>query len=208
VVAVVALVVIGLIVALTWRRDVQAQVTQLAWERIVYVEEYRSVSEGAWCDSMPGGAYSVSRSERQRSTNRIPDGEDCTTRRVDQGDGTFREERVCTTRYREEPVYDTYCSYLINRWVRTRDATSSGLLGQREPVWPSANLRGGSGLGAEREAGRDADYQVVFAAGDKTYTCTLDDEALWRRIEVGASYDLPVGVITGSPDCSVLDQES
>ena len=204
IVAVVAVVIVGVLVALFWRRDVQAQVTELNWGRVVFVEEYRANSEGAWCDSMPGGAYSISRSERQRSVNRIPDGENCTTRRVDQGDGTFREEEVCTTRYREEPVYDDYCSYLVNRWVRSREATASGVLGQREPAWPNPNLRGGSGLGSEREGGRDEDYRVVLTAADKTYTCTVD-EALWRRIEVGASYSLPVGVISGSPDCSVLE---
>jgi hypothetical protein len=205
IVGIVAVVVIGIVVALTWRRDVQAQVTELNWERVVFVEQYRSVSDGTWCDSMPFDAYSISRSQRQRSTNRIPDGETCTTRRVDQGDGTFREEEVCTTTYREEPVYDAYCSYLINRWVRSREVTASGVLGQQEPAWPNASFSGGSGLGAEREAGRNADYRVILTADGKTYTCAAD-ETLWRRIEVGASFSLPVGVLTGSPDCSALNQ--
>lgn len=204
VVAVIAVVVIGVLAALFWKKDVQAQVTELNWERIVFVEAYSAVPGGDWCDSVPFDAYSISRSQRQRSTNRIPDGEECSTRRVDQGDGTFREEEVCRTKYREEPVYDSYCSYMVNRWVRSRQAETSGVLGAQEPAWPNANLRGGSGLGAERESGRDANYNVVFQAGDKTYNCTLSDEDRWRGVEVGASYNLAVGVITGSPDCSVL----
>ncbi|MGL4651011.1 MAG: zinc-ribbon domain-containing protein, partial [Caldilineaceae bacterium] len=204
IVGIVAVVIIGVLVALFWRRDVPAQVSELNWERVVFVEEYRAVPDGTWCDSMPFDAYSVSRSQRQRSTNRIPDGETCTTRRVDQGDGTFREEEVCTTNYREEPVYDDYCSYLVNRWIRAREATASGVLGQREPAWPNANLRGGSGLGAEREGGRDADYRVVLTSDGDAFTCAVD-ESLWRTIKVGASYNLPVGVITGSPDCSALN---
>jgi len=204
IVAVIGLIIVGVLMAVFWKKDVQAQVSELNWERIVYVEAFSAVPDGTWCDSMPGDAYNVSRSERQRSTNRVPDGEECSTRRVDQGDGTFREERVCQTVYRDEPVYDDYCSYTVNRWVQSREAESSGVLGRQEPAWPSANLRGGSGLGAERESGRDADYRVVLTAGDKTYTCTLDDEALWRRLAVGATFDLSVGVITGAPDCSVL----
>ena len=199
------LIVLLVLAAIFWRRDVQAQVSQLNWERIVFVEAYQAVPGGTWCDSMPFDAYAVSRSQRQRGVNRIPDGETCTTRRVDQGDGTYREEEVCTTNYREEPIYDDYCSYVVNRWARSREATASGVLGEREPVWPNANLRGGSGLGAEREGGRDAEYRVVLSTGDKTYTCAVD-ENLWRSVEVGASYSLPVGVITGSPDCSVLER--
>lgn len=204
IVGIVGLVVVGILAALFWKKDVQAQVTQLNWERVVMIEAFSAVPGGDWCDSMPMDAYSVSRSQRQRSVNRIPDGETCTTRRVDQGDGTFREEEVCQTKYREEPVYDDYCSYTVNRWVRSREAEASGVLGQQEPAWPNANLRGGTGLGAERESGRDADYRVVLQAGDQTYTCTLDDETVWRRIAVGAAYDLSVGVLTGAPDCSIL----
>ena len=206
IVAVIGLIIVGVLMALFWKKDVQAQVSELNWERIVFIEAFSAVPDGTWCDSMPGDAYNVSRSQRQRSTNRIPDGEECSTRRVDQGDGTFREERVCQTIYREEPVYDDYCSFTVNRWVSSRQADASGVLGRQEPAWPNANLRGGSGLGAERESGRNADYRVVFQAGDKTYTCTLNDESRWRQIEVGATFNLPVGVITGSPDCSVLTQ--
>lgn len=205
VIAVIALVIIGIIAALTWKQEVPAQVTELNWERIIAIEAYSAVPGGDWCDSMPFDAYSVRRSERQRSTNRVPDGEECSVRRIDNGDGTFREQEECRTIYREEPVYDDYCSYTVNRWVHARDAAASGVLGQRDPAWPNLDLRGSSGLGSEREGGRDEFYRVLLLAGDKDFTCTVGYD-LWRRVEVGASYNLPVGVITGSPDCSALEQ--
>ncbi|HYO89923.1 MAG TPA: zinc ribbon domain-containing protein, partial [Candidatus Limnocylindrales bacterium] len=201
----VALIIIGILVAVFWKRDVQAQVEQLNWERVILVEAYSAVPSGTWCDSMPFDAYAISRSQRQRSTNRIPDGEECSVRRVDQGDGTFREVEECRTLYREEPVYDDYCSFMVNRWVNSREATSNGVMGERDPAWPSANLRGGSGLGAEREGGRSERYRVLLRAGDNTYTCTVNYD-LWQQIEVGRGYSLPVGVVTGSPDCSALEQ--
>lgn len=210
IIGIVALLCIGAIVALTWQRDVQAQVVQLNWERTIAVETFSAVPSGNWCDSMPVGAYSIQRSERQRGTNRIPDGEECSVRRIDQGDGTFREQQECRTTYREEPIYDDYCSYTLNLWVHSRDVNADGIRGQLAPSWPSLSLSGGSGLagglglGAEREGGRSEAYQVILSAGDKTYTCTVGFDR-WQQIEVGASYALPVGVVTGAPDCSALE---
>jgi hypothetical protein len=202
---VIAAVIIGIIAALTWRRDVQAQVTELNWERVVAVEEYTRVAGGTWCDSMPRDAYGVQTSRRQRSTERIADGQECSIRRIDNGDGTFREQEECQTVYREEPVYDDYCTFTVNRWAHARDVTAGGVLGERDPAWPELNLRTGSGLGSEREGGRDEVYRVLLRAGEDTYTCTVTYD-IWRRVETGALYDLPVGVVTGSPDCSALEQ--
>lgn len=205
IITVIAVVLIGIIGALTWKKTVPAQVTQLNWERVIAIEAYSAVAGGTWCDSIPGDAYSISRSQRQRSTNRIPDGEVCSVRRIDNGDGTFREQEECQTRYREEPVYDAYCAYTVNRWAYSRDVTDSGILGERDPAWPTLNLRSGSGLGSEREGGRTETYRVVLHSGDDSYTCELD-YAVWRSLTVGMSRDLPVGVVTGSPDCSALAQ--
>lgn len=205
IIAVVVIAVIGLIAALTWKKEVSAQVTQLNWERVVAIEAYSAVGGGSWCDSMPGDAYNVSRSQRQRSTNRIPDGEICSVRRIDNGDGTFREQEECQTKYREEPVYDDYCSFTVNRWAYTRDVTASGVLGEHDPAWPTLNLRSSTGLGSEREGGRTETYRVLLQAEDKVYTCVVDYD-VWQRVNVGSAYELPVSVVTGSPDCSALKQ--
>jgi hypothetical protein len=74
------------------------------------------VSDRAVCSSMLGDAYNVSRRREQIDTRRVQDGETCIRQQVDQGDGTFREQQVCSPKYREEPVYGDICCYSIDRW--------------------------------------------------------------------------------------------
>ena len=73
--------------------------------------------------------------QEQRSTRRVPDGQECRTVRRDQGDGTFREERQCETKYRDEPVYDDKCTWSGQRWESDRTEEVSGGLSDT-PVWP------------------------------------------------------------------------
>ncbi|HLA43810.1 MAG TPA: hypothetical protein VJZ27_10260, partial [Aggregatilineales bacterium] len=106
---------VGIGALLFWTNESTVAVAGHSWEREIKIEEFQSLSKGDWCDAMPGDAYSVSRSERERSSRQVPDGEDCRTRRVDNGDGTFSERQECTTRYRSEPIYDDYCEYKVDR---------------------------------------------------------------------------------------------
>ncbi|MFZ5444565.1 MAG: zf-TFIIB domain-containing protein [Myxococcota bacterium] len=193
------------LVAAFWKKDVGVTVTAHSWERGIDIERLTAVSESAWCDSMPSGAYSVSRSREQRSTKKIPDGETCTTRDVDRGDGTFERKKECRTKYREEPIYDDRCHYTIDRWKVSRTAKSAGQGTSPAPYWPDVNLsRLGSALGSEREGARREKYTLSLKGDDgKAYSCDLP-ATKWNAVPDGHKKVIPIGVITDSADCDKL----
>lgn len=203
-------IIVGLIaiagVVLFSSRETGVIVAGHTWEREIRIEQYSMVSESAWCDSMPLGAYGVSSRSEVRSTNRIPDGEDCTTVRRDNGDGTFSESEQCTTRYREEPVYDDRCYYSINRWVPVASAISRGEGLNSTITWPAANVSTGSSLGSRREAGREARYNVLLddESNDDSYTCSFDDENRWRSMSIESRWTLNINPILKAANCSTL----
>ena len=94
-------------------RPGELEVRARTWERTVEVERNELERVTAWCDAVPAGSRVVSKRRAQRGTEKIPDGETCTTRRRDQGNGTFKESRECTPKYKDKPVYDEQC--LSNR---------------------------------------------------------------------------------------------
>jgi ribosomal protein L40E len=194
--SVAALIVVA-IVLMTWTRETTVAVTAHAWEREIRIEDFAPRSSGDWCDGMPRDAYRVSRSERQRSTRQVADGETCTFRNVDRGDGTFRREEVCTTNYRSEPVYDTYCSYTVDRWAYARSAETAA--SDRSPQWATLRLDNN-----EREAGRNADYFLELRSDDNDYRCRVD-EPLWTQAAEGSRWTLAVGAVAGEARCDSLE---
>ncbi|MBZ0297195.1 MAG: zinc ribbon domain-containing protein, partial [Anaerolineae bacterium] len=177
------------------------------WTREIDIEAYRAVSDSAWCDSMPGDAYSVTRREEQRGSRQVPDGEECSTRRVDNGDGTFSERRECQTKYRSEPVYDDRCYFTVNRWQFTRTVEAEGDFNE-EPYWPDARLsRSGACIGCEREGNRSEQYLVYLREGENTYTCNLDRQQ-WQSMAPESTWKFSIGVISKQPDCGSLEPAS
>lgn len=208
VLGIIGLVVVGILLAIFWRREEVAYVSGHAWEREVNIEEYQAVSDNAWCDTMPREAYSITRREEQRGERQVADGEECTTRRVDNGDGTFREQRDCRTKYRSEPVYDTKCYFTINRWVFERAVKATGQSLAENPMWPEVRLtRTGTCLGCEREGGRGERYLVYLTEGENIYTCDLA-QSQWATMQVESTWKFNVGVVTGQPDCGSLQPAS
>lgn len=202
---IVALLAAFCLVAMFWTKDVGVTVIAHSWERSIDIERMTAVSESAWCDSMPSGAYSVSRSREQRSTKQIADGQTCSTRDVDRGDGTFERKQECRTRYREEPIYDDRCSFTIDRWKVNRTAKAAGQGTAPPPEWPAVNLsRTGSSLGSEQEGSRNEKYTLSLMGDDKkAYTCTVA-AAKWGGIADGYKKVIPIGVITDAADCDKL----
>jgi predicted RNA-binding Zn-ribbon protein involved in translation (DUF1610 family) len=200
----VLLVVALIAVAMGWKKQVTATVEGHTWKREIAIEALQAVSESAWRDSVPGDAYGMSCSKEQRSTKKIADGQTCHTKDVDRGNGTFERKNVCETKYREEPVYDDKCRYMVDRWRRDRGVTAKGGLAD-PPSWPAANLRQtGNCRGCEREGSRSEEYLVVLGGPEKArYECGKP-EAEWRTYPVGKSYPLKVRVMTGGADCDSL----
>ncbi len=194
----------GIIFALTAKREAAAEVVEHDWQRIIFIDQFTSVRDNAWDDQVPSDAYSVSCSERQRSSRQVPDGEECSVRRVDNGDGTFSERRECNTVYRDEPVYDNYCAYTVNRWIPSREVQASSAQAEA-PFWPNINLTSGSSLGAERESGRDERYIVILDVDGRRYECNVNQRA-WEAAELNETFNISIGVVTNAPDCSALEQ--
>lgn len=213
-----ALALITIIALFSITKETTATVSQRTWLREIQIEKLAPVSESAWCDSLPSEAYSVTQSREQRSTKKIPDGQDCHEERVDKGDGTFVKRKECTPRYREEPVYDNRCHFQVNRWRTTR-AVKAGPETSLAPVWPSVgnlsrgttnvatmnlgNLMGNKALlGAEREGPRRESYGLTLASGSKSWTCAVS-ETVWNKYEQGSTTPLKVRM-TGGADCDSL----
>jgi len=216
--------ILALLAVLGWMythtRDTTVNVSQRSWAREVQVEQFMPLSQTAWCDSMPADAYNVSHSRAQRSTRQVPDGQTCHDERVDKGDGTLVKNRVCTPRYRSEPVYDEQCSFRVNRWSGV-GARKAGSADAALPFWPTAGpgtsepTPGAFGLntidpanpnamrlGAQREGARTERYELVLTSGGKRWTCNVP-EAVWTRYTEGASVPLKVRM-TGGADCGSL----
>ncbi|MFT3711396.1 MAG: zf-TFIIB domain-containing protein [Archangium sp.] len=193
------------LVAMFWTKDVACTIQSHSWERTIDIEQLRAESDSSWCDSTPSGAYSVSRRREQRSTKQIPDGETCTTRNVDRGDGTFERREECKTKYRSEPVYDDKCYYTIDRWKVVRTAKATGQGREPAPNWPPVNLvRQCSSLGCEREGSRNEKYVLHLRSDEKkNYECT-QAFARWNGFEDGYKKIIPIGVITDHPECDKL----
>ena len=205
-VALVVIIVGGVLAALLWKREEAFYVTGHTWERAIEIEQYRPRYESAWCDSMPLDAYGISSEQRQRGSRQVPDGEDCRVVRSDQGDGTFVERTECTPRYRDEPIYDDYCTYSVNRWGYERAVRAQGSSLDDPLVWPQTDIRRtGTCLGCEREGRRLETFSVTLRAGDdKTYTCAVPFDR-WQTMPVESTWKMDVGVITGQPDCRSLE---
>jgi len=194
--AVAAVIAIVLVLVLV-KKEATVDVVGHQWRRTIDVERYDAVSDSAWCDSLPSGAYSVSRHREERSKKRIADGQDCHDKNVDRGDGTFVVKTECQTKYREEPVYDDKCTFMIDRWHHQRDVVAQGGLAQK-PTWPAFSPTG-SGRGAEREAKRSERYtlQLRDAKSGTTHECDYP-EASWRAVPERSRHTIQVRLVGGA----------
>lgn len=197
------------------KHDETVQLADKAWTREIDVERFTPLSTSAWCDAMPGDAYQVSRTREQRDTRQVPDGQDCHPVRVDAGDGSFTKRQECSTRYRDEPVYDTRCHYRVNRWqvLRTDKLAGNASL---MPAWPqpllagppagSLGLSGGAALlGSDRMGSQREQYQVTLqSAQGKQWTCQLSADR-WAALAEGKPVTMKVRG-TGGADCDSVTQ--
>ncbi|MFO0725982.1 MAG: zinc ribbon domain-containing protein [Myxococcota bacterium] len=195
----------ALVVFFTWKKSVEVEVTGHSWLRSIDVEEYRSVSHSAWRDQVPSEAHDLSCSRAERSSRKVPDGEECHDVRKDLGNGTYKEVRQCETKYRSEPVYDEKCSFLVERWVKDYAAEEKGNSLQDPPRWPQANLsRPGNCLGCQRLGPRSERYEVGFKVDAGSVQRCAFPEATWRTFEIGARFSAEARAIGGSLDCDSI----
>jgi predicted nucleic acid-binding Zn ribbon protein len=228
-IAAATLLIVAIVLLLTWTRAITMEVKWRTWSHTTALQEWRAVGESEWCSSMPAGAYGVSSSTRLHHYDQVPDGEDCHTEpggctqscsEVDHGNGSFSEvcsesctpdRQVCTTRYRQVPVYADYCSYTIDRWVELRRETARGTL-PTAPTWPQLATHGcdeaAPTYGCERDAHVESQYDVFLrgvsiGAQQEGTTCTVEADAWWQ-LEEGSRWPLRQRIVTGWIDCRTL----
>ncbi len=200
------LVLVGGLFLVLRKRDGAFVVKDKSWDRSIAIEKRITERSSTWCDSLPSGARTLGHHTEQRSTKQVPDGQNCITRRTDQGNGTFKEVQECTPKTRSEPVMADKCDYEAEVWKVDRTAKAHGGAADA-PAWPSTNLARAncSTLGCEREGTRSETYDVTLTepkSGEES-TCTLD-AAKWSGIAKGKSYAGKIGVVTGHVDCDSL----
>lgn len=197
----------GFLLFFFWKQPATMEVTGHSWTRSIEIESLQTVQEGAWCDELPAGARVLGREKRERSKKQVADGEDCSLRKKDQGDGTFTEVRECKPKYRDEPVLGEYCRFAIDRWKAVRTDKASGTSLAETPAWPDAKPEpAGQCLGCERLGKRDATY-TLHLRNKKTGSaeeCSLDEGA-WRAYSVGQKVDAEVRRLGAGLDCSSLE---
>ena len=187
-----------------WKKDATLEVTGHTWQRTISIERYEEATDSAWCDAVPSGADITDRKQEKRSTNKVADGEDCKTKRTDNGDGTFSEKEECHPRYKEEPVYDDKCYYNVLKWVKLRDATESARALTPAPHWASIQVDSCRVEGCTREGSRTETYTLTLRDADgEDYRCDLPEKT-WRGFAEGSKWTGQISVIGSSVDCSAL----
>jgi hypothetical protein len=203
VLAVIAALGVLLWVLFFWKKDVGVEVEGHAWKREIVVEKFGPQRDSVWCDEMPKGAYDVSRRPDVRSQKKVADGQDCKTRRKDNRDGTFKEVKECTTKYRNEPVYSDKCTFMIDRWAAARTEKAEGSSKDPAPSWPAVALtKPGTCKGCEREGARTGTYTLRFVdpKTKEQYQCDVP-ETQWNAAAVGSRFVAKVGVVSSKLDC-------
>jgi hypothetical protein len=192
--ALVALVLLAVVVLLVvryfWTEQTTVTVAGHAWRREIAIERYDTVKDKGACASTPPGARVI---ERHRADPV------CTTRKVDQGDGTFKEKKECT-----EPVEQ--CTYEVEKWSTARTVSESGDKSDT-PRWPVPRLpQTGNCRGCEREGERKETYTVRFkeTKSGEAKTCDFTSESKWSGLAVGSKWTVAKRVLGGSLDCDSL----
>jgi len=190
-IGIIVLAVVGFfVVRAFWTEEAGVRVTGHRWERQVDVERYAEFEDTDACRDVPEKAKIVRRSKAKPV---------CKTRKVDQGDGTFKEKEECS-----EPVEQ--CTYEVMRWKTVRTEREKGDIDEA-PAWPKVTLkRKGNCEGCEREGDRKELYIVEFEneTTKDDLTCTFAKEKTWKAYEVGDRFNGEVRVMGGGLDCDSL----
>jgi len=210
---VIAVIAVALFAMFFWKQEATVVAESHSWEREIRVDEYVAFTEQNWHDSAPFGdeVFRGMCVSKERSQRQVPDGETCSNVRVDQGDGTFRQERQCQTKYRSEPVYDDWCTFTGKRWQYERSVSTTGSSISETPKWGNValNCDDQRSIGCEREAERIEKYYVQFA-GDKDvkYKCDFP-QTQWETIKIESVWTVQVRVVdANAADCASIKPKS
>lgn len=192
-IAVVIVCVIGFfIVNRFWTQAAELEVTKLTWKREIAIERFEEVEDKGPCKDAPKDAKIIKKSKAEPV---------CKTRKIDQGDGTFKEKKECT-----EPVEQ--CTYEVKKWRVKRTLKEEGGADD-EPKWPESKVGTSKKecLGCEREGDRTESYLVHFKdtkTKDSPPPCSFSSKSKWQDFEKGSKWAGETGMLTGDIKCDKL----
>jgi len=202
---------IGAFIVLNMTESATVVADSHEWERTVSVDEYAHVTQSNWESSRPSWD-NVSKSScqrKQRGTKQVADGQTCKTVRKDNGDGTFRQSQQCTTKYRDEPVYENWCVWSGNTWDDSYSRVTSGVGLDPQPYYEdvSLNCEGQNRVGCER-ATYSGQYDVNFTGNEnRTYTCGFPQEE-WSNIAIESVWSIEVRRVDANAGlCDTLEPQ-
>ncbi len=120
-------------------------------------------------------------------------------RKVDQGDGTFREVKHCEPRYKSREIYDDKCDYEVNKWSKVRTSERTGQSLAAAPEWPVLNLAASCNrVGCERQGDKHETYEVQLKSPDGSVeTCSITQDR-WLNSGLGQRYVAKVRVLVAA----------
>jgi hypothetical protein len=190
---------------------VNIEVTGLEWQRTIFLEEYKTVTETAWEGEVPKNARVRSSEKALHHTDKVADG----TRQIPEeyseqvSDGTesyvcgkinkkngYFEDKYCTrtkyktvtktrnkteTIYKDVPVYKTRYTYLIDKWIAAEAKTTSG--SDFNPRWEDVQVDNVR----MREGSRTESYNLIckeLNGENKLHRFELSPEN-WSKFQSG-----------------------
>lgn len=181
-------------------RDAQLEVVAHRWERSIAIEQYGEHQESAWHNETAKDATAMRCVKKERSTKKVPDGEECKIERVDKGDGTFEQLNKCKPKYRSEPVHEDWCTYTVRRWKKVDEVTAKG--DGMNPAWPTeVPLADPPALLGARRAGAKTEKLVLDFGKGKA--CPVS-EGTWKKLADGQKVKIEVRARSGELVCDTI----
>ncbi len=179
-----------------------------SWSTNVVVEELNVFNDSTWCDEMHRkvhpGFYSklLFKKAKQKGTNRVADGEICKDKKVDRGDGTFKKERVCETKYKDVPIMDEYCTFTNAGWMVKHQLRNEA--DDMNPFFAEYEIqKKGNCIGCERIGKKEEFYFLNMQHDEKMKSC-LVDKAKWEQFADQSKVKVKIGLIGGALQCDKM----
>lgn len=201
--------------------ELTASVEGFSWQRSVEIERYQTIEDEGW--DMPADARETGWETRVHHYEKVFSHNEPKTRQVSEQVPTGTETYVCGTKdlgngyfedidctrdtyttvyttetyeepvYDDEPVYETWYFYEMDRWTYDRTVPVSGE--DQDPYWPEYRLTGDKErlrVGNERLASESESYAVHFRDSDGERYKKNFPEVQWSNFYVGQAFVLTV----------------